>query len=586
MQRLKCENIIYGLPPELESGQSIALDLELSGLNENQLHRPAGRFLSLAGSFDGKTAYIIFEDSQIQEFLNRISKAVWVFHNSTFDIGHLRRWATVEDRYIRDTMLIEKILWADYYDGFGLSDLVRRYLKCYMDKDVRKDFHDLSGSMTSKQIEYAALDVIGTWLVDQEQQKIMEEKDRQIWDKIDMPTVWISVGLSGFTVDKNLWTNIAETHGKIKEELEADLGQKYGKNQKKLVGRGKNRVEIEEFIPFNPASPSQVLAVFRSYGADVSSTENETLSNLVGTLPPEGEEFLEKMLKYRESAKKSSTYGVEYLQFVEDDGRIYSSLNVIGAQSGRMSSRSPNLQQVPRSEEYRKCFIAGNGRKLVIADYSSQEPRVFAYLTQDEKLIEIFNSGKDIYCEVARFAFGENITKADKERRNQVKSLVLGLMYGLSPYGFSIQNEVDLEVAQEDFDRFFAAFPRAAEWVRARQTVNTGHTVTVLGRKCHLHPYDSQWKRNALNNPIQGTGADMVKIAMRNFKRENLEMFKSNLVGIILPVHDEIILWADESVAEDVKVKLETCMISVAERIHRGIPASVEAHVADSWSEK
>lgn len=250
------------------------------------------------------------------------------------------------------------------------------------------------------------------------------------------------------------------------------------------------------------------------------------------------------------------------------------------------SCRSPNLQQIPRMDEYRSCFIAGEGRKLIIADYSAQEPRIFASICKDEKLMEIFNSGKDIYCEVAREAFNETITKKDKERRNQIKALVLGLIYGLSPYGFARDNEVSQEVAEDMFNAFFDAFPQAAQWVKEQQLVNKGFTRTILGRKCHLHPYNAQWKRNALNNPMQGSGADMTKLAMKEFRKVNRELLQQNRVGIVLPVHDEIILWCEEGIAEEMAKSLEDCMVRIAEMVHVGIPAIVEAHIADSWAEK
>lgn len=582
MKQLACKQIIRGLPPTLTEKDSIALDLELAGLREEQLHRPAGRMTSLAGSFDGETAYIVFEESEVAEFLKRIEKATWVFHNSTFDLGHLRRWADIPERKnMRDTMLIEKIMFSDYYDDFGLNDLVRRYLKCYMPKDVRKEFHSLEGAMTEEQIQYAALDVIGTWLVDKEQQKILEQKDRLIWERIDLPTVWTSIDLSGFTVDVDKWYDIAEKNQEIVDRIEYELGQKYGKTVKKLSGRGKKRVEVDEFVPFNPASTSQVLALLKSQGLDIESTGDDAISPYRET-----NETVATILEYRVAAKKVSTYGKSYMKFVENDGKIYPSLNVVGASSGRSSCRAPNLQQVPRSGEYRSCFIAGHKKKLIIADYSAQEPRIFASICKDEALTQIFNSGKDIYCEVARAAFNETITKKDKERRNQIKALVLGLIYGLSPYGFARDNEVSQEVAEEMFNAFFDAFPQAAQWVKEQQLVNKGVARSVLGRKGHLHPYNAQWKRNALNFPMQSSGADMTKLAMKEFRRANRELLQQNKVGIVLPVHDEIILWCEEEIAEDMKASLEDCMIRIAEMVHVGIPAIVEAHIADSWAEK
>ena len=588
MNTLQCKQIIHGTPPVLNKEDVIALDLELSGLREEQLHRPAGRMVSLAGCFDGETVYIIQDEEQVPEFLENIKEAMWIFHNSTFDIGHLRRWAEVKERPIRDTMLIEKLMYSDYYSDFGLNDLVRRHLKCYMDKAVREEFNEQAGAMTREQVEYAALDVIGTFLVDRAQQAIIGTASKRVWDKIDMPTVWTSVDLSVFVLDKSKWLAVYERHEGEVERIEEELGTKYGTTVRKEKGRGKNKVWADEFILFNPASPSQVLSNLRNRGLEVDSTGDDILNGMLlsADCSAPDREFIEQIIQYRGAAKKASTYGKEYLKFVEADGRIYSSLNVLGASTGRLSSRSPNLQQIPRGHEYRECFIASKGSKLIIADYSSQEPRIFAALCGDENLINIFKSGKDIYCEVAREAFDEEITKADKERRTQIKALVLGLIYGLSPYGFARDNEVDQETAEDMFSRFFAAFPKAAQWVKERQQINTGFTKTILGRRCHLHPYNAQWKRNALNNPIQGTGSDMLKLAMREFRAIHKNDLEQGLVRIVLPVHDEIILECLEELADDMKAALENVMISVAEKIHVGIPASVEAHVADSWADK
>ena len=201
-------------------------------------------------------------------------------------------------------------------------------------------------------------------------------------------------------------------------------------------------------------------------------------------------------------------------------------------------------------------------------------------------LLEIFNSGRDIYCEIARIAFDEEITKKDKERRNQIKALVLGLIYGLSPFGFARDNEVSPEVAEDMFNRFFAAFPGASKWVKAQQSRNRGYTLTILGRKCHLHPYNKQWERNALNNVMQGSGADMTKLAMKLFRKNAQELINNNLVGIILPVHDEIVIWCDKSIAQQAEKLLVDAMVSIGNSMHIGVPSVVESHIADSWAEK
>jgi DNA polymerase-1 len=583
MNKLQCKQIIRGLPPVSSQEDVWGLDLELSGLKETQLHRPYGRLTSLAGTMDGETVFIIFEQDEVAEFLNRIKESTYVFHNSTFDIGHLRRWADVPERKnMRDTLLIERLMWSNYYDDFTLAALVRRYLKCYMEKDIRKEFHELEGAMTQEQIEYAALDVIGTWLVDKEQQKIIEKTDQVIWNNLYNPHVWTTLELGGFKLDVDCWRDLAEKNQKIVDEITEELGVKYGVKKSKLVGRGKSRHEEEYFEPFNPSSPAQVLKILNDQGISVDSTGDKIIRPWY-----DENEFVKKTLDYREAEKQASTYGLSFLKNVEDDSRIYTSLNISKAETGRDSSSSPNLQNIPSSPIRRKCFVAGEGRKLVLFDYSGQEANLFAYITNDPTLKEIINSGKKLYIEVARLAFDEIVTKGS-ERYAIIKALVLGLMYGLTPYGFARDNEVDVEVAEDMFNRFFQAFPVAAQWVKEKQSRNAGVTKTIIDRTCHLHPYDHQWKNNSLNNPMQGSGADMIKIAMKKFRKSEFyqKYHPENIVNLILQVHDEIVVECVTEYAEECANVLKSVMIETAEMMHPGIRGNVSGGIIDSWDMK
>lgn len=594
MNTLKVEKIIYGIPPKAGPDEVWALDLELSGLNEDQLHRPHGKLSSLAGSNDGKTVYMIFEESEVQEYMDSISDATLVYHNSIFDIGHSRRWAKIPERKnIRDTMLIEKLMYSNYYDDFGLQHLVRRHLGCYMSKEVRKEFSTLDGKMTQEQIDYAAIDAIATWLVDESQQKIIEKIDMQVWNGIDLPTVWTGLDLGGFPFDTESWKNIESKNKEIVDRIEEELGKKYGHMEEKKKKKLKKFWEdksvpeydvTEFFVPFNPAAHGQVLELLKSHGVPVESTGEDVIAPYLEKYP-----IVNTISEYRVAAKKVSSYGLSFLKYVEPDGKIYASFNPTGAETGRSSIRNPALQTIPHDPDYRKCFIAGKGWKLIIADYDSQEPRIFAYTTKDPGLIEILKSGKKIYIEIARMAFDEVITKkGNPDRYDKIKALVLGLMYGLTPYGFARDNGVTIEVAEYMYEKVFEIFPVAAQWIRDQQSVNRGFTRTILGRKCHLHPYNPQWKNNSLNNFMQGGGADMTKIAMREFRRhlEIAPLLESGEVQILLPVHDEIVARCIEKLAPRVEQILGEVMISVGERIHVGIPCAVELIISNSWAEK
>lgn len=583
MKTLTYTKIYQELPPILTENDTIALDLELGGLKDSQLHRPFGRFLSLAGCFNGEDAYIIFDEKQIPEFMKRIEKATFVFHNSVFDLGHLKRWTEITERKnMRDTLLIERLLWSNYYSDFTLSDLVRRYLKCYMEKATRKEFHDLEGEMTWKQIEYSALDVIGTWLVDKEQQKIISDVDKKIWTNLYNPHVYTTLELGGFSVDVEKWKAITLENQSVVSEIEADLGQKYGRMESKSVGRGKNKTTVENFVPFNPASPAQVLKICQKMGLPVESTGDEVLSHYY-----ESNEFVKKILDYRKANKQVTTYGLDFLDYVEADGRIYTSLNIGLATTGRDSSSSPNLQNIPTRTRHRECFIAGKGKKLILFDYSGQEANIFAYLTQDPKLIEIINSGKKLYIEIAKEAFGETLTK-ESPRYKVIKALVLGLMYGLSVKGFARDNDVDEETAQAMFDMFFETYTVAHQYYQRMISQNRGVSKSILGRTAHLHPYDWQWRTHSLNNPMQMSAGDMIKGAMKKFRRTEFykKHYPTKQVCLILQVHDEIIAEADKPLAEECAKVLKQCMIETAEMIHPGIVGNVSGGIIENWAQK
>lgn len=582
MQTLQYKQIYLTPPPKLSAGDVVSLDLELAGLKENQLHRPHGRFVSLAGCFDGENVYLIEDEEQVQEFIANIQDATWVFHNSLFDLGHLRRWAKIEERKnIRDTLLIERIMFSGLYSDFKLADLVRRYLKCYMPKGIRKEFHDLEGRMTQEQIEYAALDVVGTWLVDKEQQKIIDPQDMKFWNGLYAPHVWTALDLKGFYLSVDCWKDLTAKHQKVVDRVSEDLGKKYGSTVKKLSGRGKNKQEVEVFVPYNPSSIPQTSTILRSKGIEVESTDEKTLTHYIDN------EFVRDLLEYRKAKKQVSTYGLEFLEYVEPDSRIYTSMNIGLAVTGRDSSSSPNLQNVPSEKERRKCFTAGEGKMLCLYDYSGQEANLWAFFSGDDKIAEIINSGKKLYIEMARESFHEEITK-EHPRYKKIKSAILGMFYGLTPYGYSKNENVSLEEAQEIFEAIYEAFPKTKAYIDKMQSRNPGTVRSVLGRKMHVHPYDRNWKNDVLNFPMQSSGSDMIKLAMK--KLRSSEFYKKHhplgKLDIILQVHDEIVTEVDLDIAEEWSHIMKTTMIEVAEAMHPGIKGNVSGGLIKDWSQK
>jgi DNA polymerase-1 len=335
-----------------------------------------------------------------------------------------------------------------------------------------------------------------------------------------------------------------------------------------------------------------------SLGFGVESTGKKVLAELGGDEDSDVEvsvegiehEFLQDLVNFRKYKKRSSTYGQKWLDnHLEADNCVYPGIFQREAETTRSSSRNPNGQNIPNrdTKEFRKCFIAGDGYKLIDADYSSQEPRIAAEFSQDENLIALFHTGKDIYVSVAEIAFHEIIEKKS-DRRNAIKALVLGVFYGKTKYGLAKDLKITEDEAQGMINDFFLAFPKVKiEYVDKMEKFAEEHEYvpTMSGSKLWVNLYGGQWKRNAVNSPIQGTAAEMVKLAVVGFEKEwNGENFYDNL-AFLLPIHDEALAREKEDKAERAKDCLEKNMLRVAKEFHPSVPAQVECGIADNWAE-
>lgn len=561
--------IINKLPPVAKKGDKVAFDSEFFHMEKARLHRPHGTLAFLGCTYDGETVYWIDDPDQVQEFFERIDKAVWIGHNLKFDINQLRRWAKIPPRnLLYDTMLIEQIRFSGYYSDFGLNDLVRRYLGVYLSKDVRSEFAE-SDTLSSEQLGYSAVDVAATWRVYKEQRAQIDDNDLNIWKDIELPFLWVLLGMKGIRLDVNKWLALAEKNEKTAQEIQA----KYGEWQEV---QGKRSVK-KEFHGVNLNSPAQVKAHFKSLGWNIASTNAEELEKIsMGDEKDAGVLFANDLLVYRTCAKRASTYGKSFIDdYVEEDGRIYGDVFQMGAETGRTSSRNPNLQNQPHEFEYRDCFVAGEGNCIIVADWGSQEPRVAAYLSQDEGLIDALNSEEKLYIRIARDALGISITKQSDEYTH-IKSTILGLFYGMSAFGLSKRIGVTPDEAQEMIDSILAAYPGIAEYMRQQKRAKD-FVQSIYGRKIWLNKYSYQWERNALNAPIQGSAADAMKIAAARF----VEVFGSNPIRLL--VHDEICIEVSDDNCESAKEILIKCMISVAEEMHEGIKGSVDPFSGNSW---
>ena len=345
---------------------------------------------------------------------------------------------------------------------------------------------------------------------------------------------------------------------------------------------------------FNISSPKQLAVVlFEELGLPAKkktksgySTNAEVLEELRNENP-----IVENILKYRQYTKLNSTYVDGLLKTVTDDGRIHTCFKQTETRTGRISSTEPNMQNIPvRTElgrEMRKFFIANEGNVLLDADYSQIELRVMAHLCGDENMISAFNNNLDIHTSTAAQVFDMPVEMVTSEMRSAAKAVNFGIIYGIGAFSLSKDINVPIYKAKKYIEDYMNNFPKVKEFMEStyNNALETGSVTTMFGRKRRIPELSSSnkilqaaGKRIAMNTPVQGTAADLIKIAMINvYKRLKAEKLDAKL---ILQVHDELIVEA--SVADSAKAK--TILQEEMQNVYQmRVPLAADVNEGKSW---
>ena len=306
-------------------------------------------------------------------------------------------------------------------------------------------------------------------------------------------------------------------------------------------------------------------------------------------------EMPDLILEYRQLAKLKSTY-VDALPSIVDEttGRIHTDFNQSVAATGRLSSSNPNLQNIPirtkRGREIRKAFIADEGFKMMSADYSQVELRVIAHIAKDEAMIEAFKNGEDIHSRTAKEIFHlDSLDDVTADHRRKAKEVNFGIPYGLSAYGLAQNLGIENSEGKEMIDEYFERFPNILNYINDTKQFakEHGYVKTLIGRRRYVPDINSgNWnvrgfaERVAINMPIQGTAADVIKLAMINIHNWLKDNNKKS--RMLLQVHDELIFEIHESELDEVPKKIEELMESAFEM---DVPLKVEAGIGENWLE-
>jgi DNA polymerase-1 len=382
------------------------------------------------------------------------------------------------------------------------------------------------------------------------------------------------------------------------------LGKLSVDNHKTLANLEKKIWELAQG-EFNINSPKQLGEIlFGKMGLTVKN-QKKTAGGKVSTKESELEKMrdlhpiISLILEYRELQKILSTYIDNIPGMVASDGRSHAKFLQTGTTTGRMSSQDPNLQNIPNrtdlGREVRKAFRADKGNKLVAFDYSQIEIRIAAFLSGDSKLLEIFRKGEDVHTAVASEVFGVSLDKVDKEMRRRAKIINFGIMYGMGVSALKVNLGTDRKEAQKFYDDYFAKFSGLASYLDAvkSDTVRTGYTETLFGRRRYFDGIKSKIpfikamaERMAINAPIQGTEADIVKLAMIKI---NEYLAKENLLGkvnLLLQVHDELVYEMPEEMIKEISPQIKNIMENVVDtKQTKGVICQAEYKVGDNWGE-
>lgn len=379
--------------------------------------------------------------------------------------------------------------------------------------------------------------------------------------------------------------------------------QKMGKKLKRELTDLENQIYSKVGHQFNINSPKQLSEVlFDELGLPVvkktktgRSTDEESLHELSAAHP-----LIPSLLEYRQLFKLISTYIDALPRYVGEDGRIHSKFNVEGAATGRLSSQDPNLQNIPVRNslggEIRKAFIAPKGKVLLGADYSQIELRIMAHLADDPGLKKAFREGLDIHAATAAKIFNVPLDQVTKQQRAVGKTMNFATLYGQGAHALSRQLGVDYQTARQYIEEYFAQFPQVKEWMARTLEFGYKHgfVETIWGRRRYIPELQSASRvlkafgeRAAINHPIQGSSADMIKKAMVEIDKEiQSSKFKAQTYPMILQVHDELLFECDGSstspqvqeMALMVKTKMESAL-------KLSVPVVVDLKIGKNWGE-
>jgi len=501
---------------------------------------------------------------------NEITK---IFHNAKFDYKFIKKWAGISVQKVYDTFLVERVINCGKQDhGYSLARCTERYLGHTLDKETRNKFIGLKGQpYTVDQITYGANDVVYLLDIREKQLALLRTYELEQVARLEneVVRVFAEIEYEGLDIDKDKWTVMAEKNVKLAFEQEIKLDKLVLEHP--LLQQYRIPVQVDMFAPMeetrhthiNWGSPMQTLKLFRNLVPELEDVNGKKLNKYRYK-----HKLIDEYIRYKERTKLANAYGTKFFNYVNSDGRVHTNFSQI-LDTGRVSSSKPNMQQIPGDNTFRNCFVAPEGWVFVSSDYSSQELNVIAYGSQDPVWLDALEKGLDLHGVCADLVFEDKWRNADadekKKLRTQIKAINFGLAYGMGPFKLADTLQISKHEAEALIEKYFTEFPNIRDFLTKLGTFGTRNGYIRTFKPFKRRRWFDNWfpkiwndrskmqefgsiERASKNTPIQGSSADMTKLALIYIYKEIQKNWRGD-VKIVMTVHDQIDTICKENIA-------------------------------------
>jgi DNA polymerase-1 len=571
---------------------SVCFDTETTGLNPL-----TAELVGIAFSWEtGKGFYVPFPEgkTEAQELIEVLrpffenESIEKIGQNLKYDIKVLAKYNLTVKGKLFDTMLAHYLINPDMRHNMDvLAETYLNYTPVSITELIGKkgkNQKSMRDVPLEEQTEYAVEDAdITLQLKEHFQNELGEANTQKLFDEIEVPLLRVlaAMELEGINLDTEFLNSLSEDLNNDILNLEKRIYEAAGEE-------------------FNIASPKQLgIILFEKLKLVDKPKKTKTGQYATGedilSYLAKDHQIIKDILEYRGLAKLKSTYvDALPLQVEKSTGRVHTDYMQTVAATGRLSSNNPNLQNIPirteRGRQVRKAFVPRNDEYILLAaDYSQIELRIIAALSEEETMIEAFKHGEDIHASTASKVFNVPLAEVTREQRSNAKTVNFGIIYGVSAFGLSNQTDLSRGEAKELIDTYYATYPKLKAYMSAQVDFarDHGYVQTVLGRRRYLKDINSRnavvrgaAERNAVNAPIQGSAADIIKLAMINiYNKLEAGNYKSKM---LLQVHDELVFDIYKPELEDLKTLIKTEMENA---YTLEVPLDVELDIGLNWLE-